>query len=360
FMDDSVGDYVLTALQGDTPADNTTDVSLGAEGDYREGLLAPAGDKDWYRIELAEGQSVRIGVTSAETPDALGDPYVVVYDADGSEVTRDDDSGDGLNSWVEYTAANAGTHFVEVRGFSEDAAGRYIVSVNAGEVGDNAEMSEYLAANSEGRVSIIGQEGDVDWFAVDLVEGRPYRFYLDGYEADALADPLLTLLDENGAQIAQDDDGGAALNSYLAFTSATGGRYYLAVSSYASGGTGRYFIRGVDTEVPGNVNTDEYLVADGDDRINRIEIPGDADAYHVQLEAGVRYTIDVRGHGDSPLGDAFVAVLNEGGERVASDDDGGAGLDARLRFTPQESGSFVLQASGLGGSTGGYQIQIAR
>lgn len=359
FMDDAAGDYVLTALEGDTPADNTTDVSLSAEGDYREGLLSPAGDKDWYRIELNEGQSVRIGLTSSESGDALGDPYLVLYDTDGSEVARDDDSGDGLNAWLEYTAANAGTHFVEVRGFSDDAAGRYVVSVNAGEVGDNADTAEYLAPNAEGRVSIIGHEGDVDWFAMDLVEGRPYRIYVDSFEPGPLADPLLTLLDENGNQIAQDDDGGAGLNSYLAFTSATGGRYYAAVSGYA-GGLGRYYIRAIDTEVPGNINSDEYLDGNGDDRVNRIEIPGDLDAYHVELEAGVRYTIDVRGHGDSPLGDAFVAVLNSNGERIASDDDAGAGMDARLRFTPEQSGSYILQASGLGGSTGGYQIQIAR
>ena len=359
FMEEAAGDYVLTALEGDTPANVSTDLSLNAEGDYREGVLSPAGDKDWYRLELTEGQSVRIGLSSAETNDTIGDPMVVLYDANGAELARDDDGGDGLNSWLEHTATTAGPVFVEARGFTDDAAGRYVISVNAGEVGDNAEMAEYLAPNGEGRISIIGHEGDVDWFALDLIEGRPYRIYVDSYEPSPLADPLLTLLDENGNQLAQDDDGGAGLGSYLAFTSVTGGRYYAAVSGYG-GGQGRYYIRTVDTETPGGVASDEYLDANADDRINRIEIPGDVDSYHVELEAGVRYTIDVRGHGETPLGDAFVAVLDSNGERVASDDDGGAGLDARLRFTPEQSGSYILQASGLGGSTGGYQIQIAR
>lgn len=359
YMDDAVGDYVLTALEGDTPANASTDITLSAEGDYREGVLAPAGDKDWYRLELAEGQSVRIGLTSAETGDGLSDPYLVLYSADGAEVARDDDSGDGLSAWLEYTAATAGAYFIEARGFGDDAAGRYIIGINGGEVGDTPDTAEYLAPNSEGRVSMIGAAGDVDWFAVDLIEGRPHRFYIDSYDPDPLADPMVTLLDENGATVASDDDGGAGLNSYLAFTSAAGGRYYLAVSGYG-GGTGRYYVRALDTEVPGGANTDEYLDGNGDDRINRIEIPGDVDSYQVELEAGVRYTIEVRGHGDSPLSDAFVAVLDSNGERVASDDDGGAGLDARLRFTPEQSGSFVLQASGLGGSIGGYQIQIAR
>ena len=31
--------------------------SLSADGDYREGVLSPAGDRDWYRVDLAEGQA---------------------------------------------------------------------------------------------------------------------------------------------------------------------------------------------------------------------------------------------------------------------------------------------------------------
>ena len=43
----------------------------------------------------------------------------------------------------------------------------------------------------------------MDWFAIDSVEGRPYRFNAAGAEADALADPLLTLYDAGGKQVAQ-------------------------------------------------------------------------------------------------------------------------------------------------------------
>jgi hypothetical protein len=109
------------------------------------------------------------------------------------------------------------------------------------------------------------------------------------------------------------------------------------------------------------VYTDENLGSDGDDsRISRIDVPGDLDYYRVSLEAGVRYVIDVRGHGDNPLSDPYLVVMNGQNERAAADDDSGDGLDARLRFTPTESGEYYIQASGLGGSTGGYQVQIVR
>jgi hypothetical protein len=360
FSDGATGGYTLSALEGDIPANSSTDAILSVGGDYREGMLSPAGDRDWYRVDVLEGQGLRIALNSSEAGDALGDPYIVLYGPDGAEVARDDDSGEGLNAWLEHQAAAAGSLFIEARGFSDDAVGRYVISITAGEIGASADSADYLAPNSDGRTSIIGAEGDVDWFAIQLIEGRPYRFYLDGVEPGALADPYLALYDAEGAQVAADDDGGAGLNSYITFASPTGGAYYAAASSFGDAGTGRYALRVTDTDVPGNQETDENLDANDDDRVSRIDMPGDLDYYRVELESGVRYVVDVRGHGDAPLADAFLTILNDENERVTSDDDSGDGLDARARFTPEESGVYYIQASGLGGSTGWYQVRIVR
>ncbi len=359
FSDDAIGGYALAVYAGDIPADASTDVVLSAGGDYRLGVLSPAGDRDWYRVELQEGQGMRIGLEgAAENP--LGDPYLILYGPDGAEVARDDDSGEGLNSWLEYQATATGPHYVEVRGFVEDAQGSYAITLTPGEIGASPDAAEYLAPGGEGRMSMIGSAGDADWFAVDLVEGRPYRFAVDGVEPDPLGDPLLTLYDTEGREVAVDDDGGPGLNSYLSFRSVTGGTYFAAVSSYDGAGTGRYWVRVSDTDVPGNVNTDETLEGSGDDRISTIEMPGDLDYYRVELEGGARYTIELNGHGDTPLADPFLVIADAGNERVASDDDSGPGRNARVRFTPRQSGTYYIQASGLGGSTGGYQVTIVR
>lgn len=360
FNESSTGSYRLSARAGDVPADASTDAGLAADGDFREGMLAPNGDRDWYRVDLAAGQGMRVAVNSGEAADALADPYVVVYGPDGAELARDDDSGEGLNAWLEFQAASAGVHYVEVRGFSDDAAGRYYLMLTAGEIGASPDGVEMLAANDEGRMATIGAAGDVDWFAVQLVEGRPYRFSVEGVEPAALADPMLTLFDEQGNQAAIDDDGGTGVNSYLSFTSAAGGLYYAAVSGYGDS-AGRYWLRAVDTDVPGNVNTDENLAAQDDDRISRIDLPGDLDYYRVSLEAGVRYLIEVAGaDGDNPIDDPYLTVLNAANEQVAADDDSGDGLNARLRFTPEQGGEYYIQASGLGGSIGSYQVRIVR
>ena len=357
----ATGHYTLTAAAGDIPADATTDATLSAEGDSREGAIAPAGDRDWYKINLANGQGVRIAVNAADGEGALQDPLIIMHGPDGAELARDDDGGQGLNSWLEFVAPAAGAYYLEVRGFGDEAQGRYSINVSSGEIGNTADGAESIEANGDGRTAMINSDGDSDWFAVNLVEGRPYRFNLQGTEPDPLANPVLTLYDAEGKEVASDDDGGAGANAYLSYTSITGGQYYAAASSSNNTGNGRYTLTISDTDVPGNGNTDETLdAANGDDRISRIDIPGDLDDYRVDLEAGAHYLIEVAAHGDDPLGDPYLTIINSDGERVGANDDGGQGRNARLRFTPQQAGSYFLQASGLGGSTGSYKISIVR
>jgi hypothetical protein len=288
FSEEATGGYALRAVAGDIPADASTDVTLSADGDYRMGNLSPAGDRDWYRVDLAEGQGMRVGLNSGEGADALGDPYIVIYGPDGAETARDDDGGEALNSWLEYQAATAGPHYIEVRGFVDDASGRYILSLTPGEVGNQPEGGEYLVPNGEGRTAQIGSIGDVDWFAVEMIEGRPYRFNLMGGDGSdgSLVDPYLRLYDSSGTEIRADDDGGWGLNSYLTFVSVTGGTYFAAVSSFGDAGTGRYWLQVTDTDVPGHAYTDENLDAAGDDRVSRIDMPGDLDNFRVELEEG--------------------------------------------------------------------------
>lgn len=357
YLDDASGAYALSAHAGDIPADASTDMSLAAEGDYREGVLSPAGDRDWYRLTLSEGQTVRISLLS---PDMMLDPLLVVYGPDGAAAATDDDGGENLNSWLEFTATASGDHFVEARGFSDDATGAYAIAISPGDIPDSSETDEILSFDGQGRVSTIGTPRDVDWFAVDLVEARTYRFSVESTGETPLADPMLTIYDINGEAVASDDDGGAGLNAYLTFSPVTGGPHFVAVSGYGDS-TGQYYVRASDTDVPGLIYTDEALdAANGDERVSRIDIPGDLDVFRVDLEAGVRYVMEVVGYGDHPLNDPMLTLLNDNDEAIASDDNSGPGRNARLRFTARESGAFFIRASGVGGATGTYQVKIVR
>lgn len=358
FADYSTGAYTLRALAGDIPGDASTDATLSAEGDYREGIINPANDRDWYRVDLEAGQSLRIGLMTDQGAGALDDPLLVVYGPDSSEVARDDDSGGDLNAWLEYQATVSGPHYLEARAYG-DGIGRYAISIVGGEIGDTAESAEFLMPNTQ-RASVINSDGDSDWFAVDLIEGRPYRFTLVGDGDNALADPFLTLHNMEGAVIAADDDGGPGLGAQISFTPIESGIYFLAAASFNGVGVGRYMLRMADTEVPGHIYTDEYLDADNDARRSRIDMPGDLDYFGVELEGGVTYQIDVEAAGDYPLADPYLVITDDSNNRLTADDDSGRGLDARVRFTPQNAGTYFIQVSGVGGGVGTYQVSIAR
>ncbi|MES1157242.1 MAG: PPC domain-containing protein [Alphaproteobacteria bacterium] len=368
FDNTQTGGYVLSAALGDIPDNVNTDAVVSADGETRSGTLAPAGDKDWYRVDLKAGQTIRVALNTADS-NGLSDPLLIVHGPDGAELARDDDGGGNLNSYLEFTAPSAGAYFLEARGFGDDATGNYDLVVTAGEIPGQAEGAETLTIGSSGRTSIINPRDDSDWFEVDLVEGRPYRFNVESTPSaegatDGLGDPMLTLYDSNGHVVASDDDGGTGKNSYLYYASPTGGTYYAAVSSSNHGSTGRYTIRVQDTDVPGTTDTDEALTVatagSHDGRASRIEIAGDLDMYRVDLVAGVHYVVTVSGDGDTPLTDPFLTILDSTGKSIATDDDSGPGLDSRLVFTPAETGTYYLQASGLSGGVGGYKIAIAR
>ena len=57
------------------------------------------------------------------SPSSLGtlsDPLVRVIDANGTTLVQDDDSGTGLESKLEYTAASSGTIYIEAGAFSHE------------------------------------------------------------------------------------------------------------------------------------------------------------------------------------------------------------------------------------------------
>jgi hypothetical protein len=77
--------------------------------------------------------------------------------------------------------------------------------------------------------------------------------------------------------------------------------------------------------------------------------------YNVRLDAGKKYQLDLL----SIDFDAFLRVESESGQEQASNDNGGEDLNARLVFTPAESGMYhVVVTSSRAGQTGYFVLGI--
>ncbi len=118
---------------------------------------------------------------------------------------------------------------------------------------------------------------------------------------------------------------------------------------------------------PGGVGTDDWAgstattgaIIVGASVIGTIETAGDSDWFRVTLTAGVSYQFDMVGGGS--LADPFLNLRNSSGVVVASDDDSGDGLNARVVYTPTSSGTYYVDARSASASgTGVYGVLVTQ
>ena len=110
---------------------------------------------------------------------------------------------------------------------------------------------------------VIERKGDVDWFAVELVEGRTYVIDLEGAGAGTgtLGDAMLWgLFDDAGVRVAKRSrDGGEGNDARMVFTATESGTHYIAARGQRKDDTGTYTVRVRDqdagTQAPANTNT---------------------------------------------------------------------------------------------------------
>ena len=76
----------------------------------------------------------------------------------------------------------------------------------------------------------------------------------------------------------------------------------------------------------------------------------DRDWFSVDLQAGVKYQIDVKGNvsGDNggTLNNPAVKLLNSSSSKIAEDDNSGTGNNAQLSYTPTDTGTYYLEVRG--------------
>ena len=196
---DDIGAYGVTVrletdVTDDTPADDipadaTTEAVIEVGSSFSSELNF-TGDRDWIALEVQAGTTYTVSLDGEDfvrddgtVASALDDTYLYVYDADGSEIARNDDSGPGLFSQLTYLATETGTIYLEAAAFSDDEVGGYTLSVDAeggpveGDDEDNVlvgtEGNDFISGFG-GNDTLRGLGGDdvlVGGTGVDLLDG---------------------------------------------------------------------------------------------------------------------------------------------------------------------------------------------
>ena len=366
------GSYAITvaeALPDDIGADADSAVHIPANAGTGTGVIETPGDIDWFEVQLVKGKTYNVDVLGAwRGGGTLGHPSIAgIYDQDSNLIA--DTANE--NGRLEFTASASANHYIAVgqqaRGTAEKPPGTYTVRV--------AEKDFSASRYTRGRVPVgesvvsnIERAGDNDWFAVDLVGGRTYAISLEGAASNrgTLPNPELAVhhIASNGGDLSpladEDEDGGLGGNARVVFTPETTGAYYLSARSQTPDGTGAYTLSVPD---PGDSVSEpegqDFHAATSLPILGRVAVNGyvtgeigsllDSDWFAVDLVAGRTYVIDLEGAdtGRGTLAQPDIRVIDEDGDLVVLGSGGGEGNNARLVYTPTETGTYYLEASSV-------------
>ena len=148
-----------------------------------------------------------------------------------------------------------------------------------------------------------------------------------------------------------------------------GTAYEFRVHGYKPPGTDiltyRWGYATIYTDNCGNETNSSCPLSVGSSKTGRINYHAvaDTDWYKVALTGGTTYTIDVKGKstGDGTLVDPKVRLYDDNGMAVSvqQNNDGGAGKNARLTFTPGNTASYyIVVSANTDGERGSYTVSV--
>jgi serralysin len=124
------GGAVHESSGSDTVAGSTsTSSSLSVQSSAR-GWVNSSGEQDWYRVTLVAGHTYTFELDGFGQG-AIQDPFLHLYNASGTEIASDDDSGPLAGALLTFTATTTGTYYIGAAGYST-GTGQYLLTMNEG------------------------------------------------------------------------------------------------------------------------------------------------------------------------------------------------------------------------------------
>ena len=366
YLGNDTGTYSISASVSTVQDQEPGTGSGSGNTDQANGSIDYSGDTDRFSSYFEAGTTYTISLEGSSTnAGTLVDPILQLYGPDARLISSNDDGGVGLNSELVYTATSSGNYEVVASGYGS-SVGTYTLNLTSTRSGDSvADNTSTTHSITEGG-KVTGEidfANDSDWYQVQLTAGTQYSITLNGKSTTlaALADPTVKLYDASGNFITSDDDGGIGLNSSLQYSATQSGTYYIAATGYGDG-TGGYELtfQSNGSDVGNTVNTATSITA-GTPVNSTIDFSNDSDWFAITLNAGTRYTIDLKGasSSDGTLSDPVLGLYDSTGSFLESNDDGGTALNSQLTYTAPTSGTYYISANAYGDTTGSYQLLVS-
>lgn len=252
---------------------------------------------------------------------------------------QDDDGGEGTNARLSVLL-DPGTYTLTVGGWGGSGRGLYELAVDSRPVPAGLNQGGGIRADGS---TLQG-----------ALQGTPLRYQFTLRERQMVTadmrsgdfDALLVLRGEGVEH--RDDDGGEGLDARLVQVLEPGD--YTIEATSATGGSGLFTLTVTTAGVPEGTGGGTLTVGSPKEALL---LPGAADRYAFSVAEAGDYVM----HMASLDFDSWLELFDAEGRPLASDDDSGGGLNARIRIA-LEPGDYTLEASAIAGD-GGYQVSVS-
>jgi uncharacterized protein YkwD len=324
-------------------------------GSTQSHAFCESGDEDWIAFEATADTTYRIETRNLTTDT---DTVMELYDSSRETLlTSDDDGGDGLASFLEYTFQQAGTYYIKLRQYSNTGDPTYTYDLNIEAITPNVQKTvfEYpldgQTMNYEGHYlfkvyAVAGadqyqwkffQNGDEIYSVLDLHEtGNGFGVYTSMEDHDKFSPGELTV------------QSSARVNGV--WTEATAITIELVSEADKPSCNDQY--------EPDNDQETASPVTVGATQSHAFCVSGDEDWLSFDAVAGTAYRIETSNL--APGTDTVLELYGRDGQTLlAINDDGGDGLASLLPFKFGESGTYAIKLRQYG-NTGdaGYTYDV--
>ena len=316
------------------------------------------------------GRSVTIDLVSESF-----DPVLYVAGPGLSSVLYDDDGGGACNARITFTFLEPGAFRVIVTSTASEAAGTFTLRTSASPEPPLAygcgelDPAALMAMSTQGQLEVGGiVTGRLDARTATVLEGRPVSAWeLNGVAGEDVTitmssqdfDSYLFAFGPGMTAIQTDDDGAGGVDAQLTLRIIESGRFVIGASALGGGAAGAYALTVARAqgpadlpvtgtlEIPGSVTgalTQDDAVLEG----RRSQV------WTFEGAAGQSVTVELV----SADFDSYLTVVGPGILSPLEDDDSAGDFDARIVFTPAESGAFRIVAASLGVDTGAFELSV--
>ena len=321
------------------------------------GRIDPGNDTDYFRFEVSASSTVTIESTlSGNVPSV--DTVGTLFDARGSRIAQDDDSGRYFHFRIERTL-DAGTYYVRVNSLAATTGG-YRLNLQGDGSGDDGGGVWDAHGDTRSAATHVALPSTTPGMIDTGIDTDYFRFELSA-DADVVVessddlDTVGTLFGVYGDYIAQDDNGAMGANFRIE-QSLGEGTYYVRVHSRGRKTGGYHLVLrgggdgGNRSDDHGDTRSTATAVALPSTTSGRIDPVNDRDYFRIEMTAHGTVVIESLGGSDT-VGTLFDAS----GDRMAQDDDSGEWLNFLIERTLDE-GTYYVRVDSFWGTTGSYHL----